>query len=135
MNESSDSAAILQGPGTVWPNRSDAAPSASPRLVLTRRGRLAALIATSVVMLALALTLGASTLGASTPAGDSPVPGTETTTVTVAPDQTLWNIAAEANPHADIRRTVDEIMELNALPDARVDMGTKIKVPVYTSGS
>lgn len=130
MNESSDSAAILQGPGTVWPNRSDAAPSASPRLVLTRRGRLAALIATSVVMLALALTLGAST-----PGGDSPVPGTETTTVTVAPEQTLWNIAAEANPHADIRRTVDEIMELNALPDARVDMGTKIKVPVYSSGS
>jgi hypothetical protein len=52
--------------------------------------------------------------------------------VRVLAGHTLWKIAADANPDGDIRATVDEIIELNALPNASaLQMGSEIAVPVY----
>ncbi|WP_185973074.1 LysM peptidoglycan-binding domain-containing protein [Aeromicrobium piscarium] len=93
---------------------------------LTRRGRVVVFAAVSLI-----LALGAVVMGASVAATSDSAP-IATTTVQVQPGQTLWHIAAEANPGGDVRATVDEIVRLNALPNASgLQMGTSLAVPVY----
>lgn len=97
------------------------------RLVLTRRGRIVVLVLAMAVLTAIALTFGSAT--SATDAGGEHAP---VTSVTIEPGQTLWDIAAEANPHGDLRHTVDRIMKLNSLPDAAgLQMGDVIAVPEY----
>lgn len=99
----------------------------APALRLTRRGKafifgLALAIITVMVVL----------FGSSTVAGDKAGALPNTTTVTVLPGHTLWEIAADANPNGDIRSTVDDILRLNSLPNASaLQMGSEIAVPVY----
>src|SRR5699024_11590639 len=111
-------------------------------MVLTRRGRIVVFALAAAVLMALALTLGSSTSGSSTSGSSTSGSSAATSSasgqahqfasVTVEPGQTLWDIAAAANPHGDIRHTVDRIMKLNSLPDASaVQMGEVIAVPVY----
>ena len=58
--------------------------------------------------------------------------GNLATSVRVLPGQTLWQIATEANPNGDIRKTVDDIVRLNSLPNASaLQLGSEIAVPVY----
>ena len=99
---------------------------ASTTLRLTRRGRVAVLLAALLTIAVLAVALGPSTT-ATGDAGD-PVP---TRTVTVQPGDTLWELATEANPNGDLRQTVDDIMRLNSLPTAHLPMGSEIAVPIY----
>ncbi|WP_170931353.1 LysM domain-containing protein [Aeromicrobium sp. PE09-221] len=102
------------------------APERSAPVRLTRRGRVVVFVAASLV-----LALGAIAMGASVAATSDSAP-VATTTVQVQPGQTLWSIAAEANPGGDVRATVDEIVRLNALPNASgLQMGTSLAVPVY----
>jgi LysM repeat protein len=98
----------------------------STTLRLTRRGRVAVLLAALLTIAVLAVALGPSTT-ATGEAGD-PVP---TRTVTVQPGDTLWELATEANPNGDLRQTVDDIMRLNSLPTAHLPMGSEIAVPIY----
>ena len=94
---------------------------------LTRRGRLAVLLAALLTMAVLVVALSPSTT-ATGDAGD-PVP---TQTVTVQPGDTLWKLATEANPNGDIRQTVDDIMRLNSLVSASgLQMGSEVAVPIY----
>ena len=94
---------------------------------LTRRGK-AVVLAFAI----LAIGVLAIVLGPSSTATDLPGMPQETTTVQVLPGHTLWQIAAEANPDGDIRATVDDIIELNSLPNASaLQMGSEIAVPVY----
>jgi len=106
-----------------------AVPAAQPaaHVRLTRRGK-ALILAVAVAAIAvLAIMFGPSST-ATGEAGTAP----ETTTVRVLPGHTLWQIAAEANPDGDIRATVDDIIELNSLPNASaLQMGSEIAVPVY----
>jgi LysM repeat protein len=95
-------------------------------LRLTRRGRVAVLLAALLTIAVLAVALGPSTT-ATGEAGD-PVP---TRTVTVQPGDTLWELATDANPSGDLRQTVDDIMRLNSLPTAHLPMGSEIAVPIY----
>ena len=94
---------------------------------LTRRGRLAVVLVALAALAVLAVAFGSSTVAS----GDAgAVPATEV--VTVEQGQTLWQIAAEANPDGDIRQTVDDIMTMNSLPSAGgLQMGSDIAVPVY----
>jgi len=106
-----------------------AVPDLMPTLVLrlTRRGKVVLLSAAVVAVAILVIMLGSST-AASNHAG-TPV---QTTVVTVLPGQTLWQIAAAANPNGDIRSTVDDIVRLNSLPNASaLQLGSEIAVPVY----
>lgn len=99
-------------------HRAEAAP-----LRLTRRGRAV------VLSLALAVTTAVLILFGSGVAAtdDAPAP---VRTVTVQPGQTLWSIAAEARPDADIRSTVDEIVRLNALESgSKLPIGATLAVP------
>ena len=78
---------------------------------ITRRGRLALLM----VLTVLALVIGAIVQAAGAPAVAAPDGSTSggavTRTVTVAPGETLWQIARDVRPNADPRETVARIRE------------------------
>ena len=95
-------------------------------LQLTRRGRVAVLLAALLTMAVLVVALGSST----TATGDAGDPG-PTQTVMVQPGDTLWKLATDANPNGDLRQTVDDIMRLNSLASAHLPMGSEIAVPIY----
>jgi Tfp pilus assembly protein FimV len=98
-----------------------------PRLRLTRRGRAFVLALALASITVVVIALGPS--GVAT--AESAAPG-QFTTVTVLPGQTIWDIAATANPSGDIRDTVDRIIRLNALESAGgLQMGAELAVPVY----
>lgn len=109
---------------TRTPVRVQRASAAQVRL--TRRGRLVLLLAVVAVLALAAVALGSATV-ASGEAG--PVP--ETTVVKVQEGQTLWQIAAAANPDGDVRDTVDDIMRMNSLSSAQLQLGADLAVPVY----
>jgi nucleoid-associated protein YgaU len=94
---------------------------------LTRRGR----VVVAIVWLAL---LGAG-LGVLT--GTDPVPDGRpdvgvTTTVEVRPGDTLWGIAGQLTPGADLRETVAAIVELNDLgPEPALRPGETLVVPSF----
>ncbi|MBA4609410.1 LysM peptidoglycan-binding domain-containing protein [Aeromicrobium sp. Marseille-Q0843] len=101
-----------------------AAPSAPVRL--TGRGRVAIVAVALAIITTLVIVFGSAVVAT----GSASDPGI-VTTVTVQPGQTLWSIAAEARPNADIRATVDEIVKLNALEDgAPLPIGSTLAVPV-----
>ena len=98
-----------------------------PELRLTRRGRLAMFLSTLLMLGVLGVILGSTTVATDEPG--APVPATM---VVVEPGQTLWDLAAEANPNGDIRTTVDDIMRLNAIESAGgLQAGDTIAVPLY----
>lgn len=100
---------------------------APPVLRLTRRGKAVVLAAALAAIAVLVIALGSAGI-ASGEAGAPPA----TRTVQVAAGQTLWQIAAEANPNGDIRSTVDQIVRLNSLPSASaLQLGSEIAVPIY----
>jgi hypothetical protein len=51
------------------------------------------------------------------------------TSVVVHPGQTLWSIAAQAEPSADPRVVMQQIIELNALHGTSVEPGQHLWVP------
>jgi len=94
---------------------------------LTRRGKIVVIAAAFAVIALLTLVLGPSVAAT----GQTGAPQ-ETTTVKVMAGETLWQIASEANPHGDIRDTVDDIVRLNSLPSgSAVQPGMHLAVPVY----
>jgi len=52
------------------------------------------------------------------------------TTVTVAPGDTLWSIAAaHGQANADIQETIDRITEANHLGAAAIQPGERLRIP------
>ena len=101
---------------------------ARPQLRLTRRGRAVIVLAVLAVVGVLAVAFGPSTI-ATRDAGQLP----PVHTVTVQPGDTLWDIAAQANPHGNVRSTIDDILKINSLNTVSdVSLGDKIAVPVYS---
>jgi Tfp pilus assembly protein FimV len=45
----------------------------------------------------------------------------------VAPGDTLWSIAAQVAPHADVRDTVERLVELNG--DGPIVVGEELRLP------
>ena len=71
-------------------------------------------------------------LGSTTVATDEPGAPVPAAMVVVEPGQTLWDLAAKANPNGDIRTTVDDIMRLNSIESAGgLQAGDTIAVPLY----
>jgi len=98
-----------------------------PPVRLTRRGRLAMVISTLLMLGVLGVVLGSTTVATDEPG--TPVPATM---VTINPGQTLWDIAAKANPTGDIQVTVDDIMKLNSMATgSSLHAGDTIAVPLY----
>jgi LysM repeat protein len=49
--------------------------------------------------------------------------------VTVLPGQTLWTIAEQAEPSADPRTVIPQIMEINAISSTSLQPGQQLWVP------
>lgn len=95
---------------------------------LTRRGRIVVGLLALAVMAAVLMFLGPPTAASN----DTPAP-VAYETITVAPGQTLWDIASEANPGGDVNATIDQIVRFNSLPNASgLQMGQKLAVPIYS---
>ena len=115
--------AAARRPARVAPAR---APRPAPTSVrLTRRGRVV------VVVLMLGLLLAALTVfgphSAATGEAGTPVP---TRTVEVGQGETLWGIASDVAKPGQVRETVHQIEELNALTGPGLRVGQEIAVPV-----
>jgi hypothetical protein len=94
---------------------------------LNRRGRLAR----TLVVLSLAIVLG-SLVSAKAGAGTQVVPAAAGSfiTVTVAPGETLWSLAARVEHDGDLRSLVSEIISVNGLASVDLAAGQKIRIPL-----
>ncbi len=99
---------------------------------LTRRGRIvvaALLTAASLLLVVLAWMAGAARAQA---ANSGPPPAAvyqNLTSVVVHPGQTLWSIASRAEPTADPRIVMQQIIDLNALHGTSIEPGQRLWVP------
>jgi hypothetical protein len=120
-------------PGQVTRPEPPPSPPVRPRpasapLRLTRRGRVVVAIATVLVLAVLSLVISASAQ-----ATNHPVPSSGTqhslAQVTVRPGQSLWSVAEAADPGADTRVVIQQIIELNGLTGDVVFAGQRLWVP------
>jgi|GEM_PF-1224742 len=91
---------------------------------LTRRGRLALLVAAVLCML-----LGFSLGNALSFTAGSISPPAASHSIVVQPGQTLWGLATQVAPHADPRATVQQIIVLNHLASTGLQAGETLSVP------
>jgi LysM repeat protein len=94
---------------------------------LNRRGRLAR----TLVVLSLAIVL-ASLVSAKAGAGTEVVPAASGSfvTITVAPGETLWSLAARVEHDGDLRSLVSQIVSVNSLESVDLMAGQKIRIPL-----
>jgi hypothetical protein len=103
-------------------------PSAAPGLRLTLRGRV--VLASLVALLVTAVpAIAAAAAQATSHAPPPRVAERNLTQVTVRPGQSLWSVAAEADPDADPRVVTQEIIQLNALTGTVIYPGEQLWVP------
>jgi LysM domain len=129
----------LPAPAPRPPARSEPASRSSARLEpdhdraaaaplrLTRRGRVVAAVAAALLLAALSLVIAASAQ-----ATNHPVPRTAQqglAQVIVRPGQSLWSVAENADPDADTRVVIQQIIELNSLTGDVVFAGQRLWVP------
>jgi hypothetical protein len=97
-------------------------------LRLTRRGRIvvAAAAALLVTLLSLLLTGGAWAAGPAAPAHGA---NRSLAQVVVLPGQSLWSVAQTAEPNADPRQVMQQIIELNGLAGDTIQAGQRLWVP------
>ena len=107
-------------------------PAPPSGLRLTRLGRLV------LSFFALALTLGLITILWATLANGAQAASVGTRTgsvyqgmrrVTVLPGQSLWAIAHQADPSADPRTVIPQIMQINAISSTDLQPGQQLWVP------
>ena len=85
-------------------------------------------VATALVLAVLSLVIAASAQ-----ATNHPVPSSAAqrglAQVTVSPGQSLWSVAENADPAADTRVVIQQILELNGLTGDTVYAGQRLWVP------
>jgi hypothetical protein len=98
----------------------------APRLRLTARGRFVfgTLAAIPVVAVAIFLGIGAGGAQATLDSGS-----TTFEYVSVAPGQSLWQLAEQVAPQADPREVVADILSLNNLNSGDVQPGQELAIP------
>ena len=102
------------------------APEVGP-LRLTRRGRL--VVAVAVALLIAVVMLIATGTAQATSSPPSPGRPGDLAQVVVGPGQSLWSVAESADPNADTRAVVQQIVELNSLTGSAVLAGQRLWVP------
>jgi len=100
-------------------------------LRLTRRGRavVAVLLVVGMTIAALLISLAASGGAQATSHGQARAGYSGMREIVVQPGQTLWSIASAADPSADPRLTIQEIMSANALTSTSLTVGELLWVP------
>ena len=96
-------------------------------LRLTRRGRVVVAVAAALLLAALSLVIAASAQATNHPVARAAQQNL--TQVTVRPGQSLWSVAESADPGADTRVVIQQIVELNGLTGAVVFAGQRLWVP------
>jgi hypothetical protein len=116
--------AITFGGSTAPMARAGHAPRA--RLRLTARGRavFTTLAAAPLVAIAVFLGLGGGDAVASHDGSGAPLEY-----VSVAPGESLWQLAEQVAPQADPREVVADILTLNQLASADVQPGQQLAIP------
>ena len=102
--------------------------TANPPLRLTRRGRVVVAVAAALVLAALSLVIASAALAASHPVS-SRAAQQGLAQVAVRPGQSLWSVAESADPAADTRVVIQQIIELNGLTGNVVFAGQRLWVP------
>jgi LysM domain len=113
------------GPGTARPGQAG-------RVRLTSRGRLVLGVFAVMVAAGLVTVFWLSVAGGAQATSHRLRPGAAyrgMTQVVVRPGQTLWSIASRAEPAADPRVVVQQIIEVNALRGAVIQPGESLWVP------
>jgi LysM domain len=97
-------------------------------LRLTRRGRVVVAVAAALLLAALSLVIAASAQATNHPPSSR---GAQQNLiqVTVRPGQSLWSVAENADPGADTRAVIQQIVELNGLTGDLVTAGQRLWVP------
>ena len=112
--------ASLSTPAFARQRRQSPVPMA---LKLTRRGRVLLVLA---LVLAAFVAFSLSRIG---PQAGTTYTGPATSTVTVHPGETLWQIALSVAPGDDPRDTIHRIEQLNGLAGPVVQAGQRLVVP------
>lgn len=102
--------------------------AARSHLRLTRRGRVVLVTLVAAPVAAAALWFG---LNSGVAAAENPSNGSTTAFehVTVAPGESLWQIAQTVAPHDDPRDVVDALVDMNGLQSSVVTPGETLAVP------
>jgi hypothetical protein len=116
------------------PGQAAARPCSAPPagLRLTRRGRLVLSVFALALILGLIAILWASLAGGAQAASGRGHTGSVyqgMRRVTVLPGQTLWAIAQQAEPSADPRTVIPQIMQINAISSTNLQPGQQLWVP------
>jgi hypothetical protein len=99
---------------------------------LTRRGRIVVAVLLTTVSLSLVVLAWLAIAARAAQAADGGQPGAvyqNLTSVVVHPGQTLWSIASQAEPNADPRVVIQQIIDINALRGTSVEPGQRLWVP------
>lgn len=102
------------------------------RVALTRRGRAVVWVVATVGALAVPAAVGLPAAGVARAAHSGPPPASvyrNLTRVVVRPGDSLWTIASRAQPNADPRIVIQQIVDLNALPGTAIQPGERLWVP------
>ena len=102
--------------------------TANPPLRLTRRGRIVVAVLAALVLAALSLVIASAAQATNHPVS-SGAAQRGLAQVTVRPGQSLWSVAESADPAADTRVVIQQIIELNGLTGNVVFAGQRLWVP------
>ena len=97
-------------------------------LRLTRRGRVVVAVAAALLLAVLSLVIAASAQATNHPPSSRGAQQ-HLIQVTVGPGQSLWSVAENADPGADTRAVIQQIVELNGLTGDVVTAGQRLWVP------
>jgi hypothetical protein len=86
-------------------------------------------ILATLLVVALAWLAGTATAEAAHTGGPAPDVYRNLTSVVVRPGESLWAIAMQAEPAADPRSVIQEIVDLNALGGTSIQPGQRLWVP------
>ena len=114
------------------PGRTARRPAGRNGVHLTRRGRMVMSVLLMMATLLVTALVWLAAAGRAQASGSGPAPASvyrNLTAVVVHPGQSLWSIASEADPSADPRTVMQEIVDLNALHGTNLVPGQRLWVP------
>jgi hypothetical protein len=94
---------------------------------------LGALVAAPVAVALVLSALSGSALGGASAEAGSTVSTASFDHITVAPGESLWDLAAWIAPEADPREVVADMVALNQLPTTEVQPGQRLAIPLEYS--
>ncbi len=98
-------------------------------LRLTRRGRIVVAAAAALLVTLLSLLATEAAAWATSPSAPSRGADRNLSQVVVQPGQSLWSVAQTADPNADPRQVMQQIVELNSLAGDVIQVGQRLWVP------